>query len=238
MSEAPPLSMVRSLRSDDGSVPPWFGPPVQPYDSISIVTLPADNGMWGVGIVASAKDGPMRAARDPEVWERVIKSHPLVAHWLDGEAISGIDIMAGIHDRHRMFWVDGAPVATGVMAVGDASAHTNPSVGRGASIGVLHAVTLRDVLREDAVDDSLALAERWQEATATVVEPLVRDTMAFDRHRLAEIDAQIAGRPYETNDPVWLLGQGVMREAGSDPDLLRAAWAIGGLIARGVDVLA
>lgn len=156
----------RHFRSRDGSVPPLFGPPVQPYDSISIATLPADNGTWGVGIVASAANGTMRAARDRDVWERVVKSYPLVAHWLDGEAITGIDVMAAVHDRHRTFWVDGAPVATGVMAVGDAWACTNPSVGRGASIGLLHAVALRDVLRDGPVDDPLALARCWEEVTA------------------------------------------------------------------------
>jgi len=63
----------------------------------------------------------------------------------------------------------------------------------------------------------MALARRWKAATAAV-EPWLSDTVAFDRHRLAEIDAQIAGRPYETDDPGWLLGQGVMRGAATDPN--------------------
>ena len=44
--------------------------------------------------------------------------------------------------------MEGRPVATGLVAVGDSWACTNPSIGRGASIGLLHAVALRDVLRE------------------------------------------------------------------------------------------
>ncbi len=40
------------------------------------------------------------------------------------------------------------PVATGVVAIGDAAACTNPSVGRGASIALLHATCLRDVVRK------------------------------------------------------------------------------------------
>ena len=125
----------RHFCSADGSVPPAFGANLMPYDSVSILTLPADNGTWGVGLVSSAGDAALRAARDPDVWTRVIASYPLVAHWLDGEPITGVDVMAKIEDRHRSFVVDGVPVATGVVALGDSWACTNPSVGRGASIG-------------------------------------------------------------------------------------------------------
>ena len=92
-------------------------------------------------------------------------------------------------------------------------------------------------LREVAPDDP-AFAARWDEITGAVVEPLYRDTLAFDRHRLAEIDAQIAGVPYETDDPGWRLGQALGRSATSDPDLLRASISIASLLERGVDVLA
>ena len=40
--------------------------------------------------------------------------------------------MAGVLDRHRRFVIDGRPVVTGLAAVGDAWACTNPSAGRGA----------------------------------------------------------------------------------------------------------
>ena len=70
------------------------------------------------------------------------------------------------------------------------------------------------------------------------VEPYFRDTLAFDRHRLAEIDAQIAGVPYETDDPGWLLGGALAHAAGKDPELLRGLLEIVSLLARGEDVLA
>ena len=60
---------VRVLRPalplPDGSVPVALGPPVQPYESITMVTLPADNGTWGVGFVASAKDVALRVPAAP-----------------------------------------------------------------------------------------------------------------------------------------------------------------------------
>jgi 2-polyprenyl-6-methoxyphenol hydroxylase-like FAD-dependent oxidoreductase len=228
----------RHFRSSDGSVPPAFGPPLQPYDSVSFLTLPADNGTWAVGLVTSAADAALRAVRDPDVWTRLAKSFPLVAHWLEEEPISDVDVMAKLEDRYRRYWVDGQPVATGVVAVADSWACTNPSVGRGASIGLLHAVCLRGLLRDVPTSEPLALVTRWDQVTASEVEPLYRDTLAFDRHRLAEIDAQIAGVPYETDDTAWTLGEALRHAATRDPDLLRARVDIASLLARGVDVFA
>jgi 2-polyprenyl-6-methoxyphenol hydroxylase-like FAD-dependent oxidoreductase len=229
----------RHFRSADGSLPVAFGAPLQHYDSVSYLMLPADNGTWGVGLVTSAADATLRAARNVDVWERVTKSYPLVAHWMDGEPISdGVAVMAKIEDRHRRYWAGDVPSATGVVALGDSWACTNPSVGRGASIGLLHAVCLRDVLREVPTNEPLELARRWDETTTAVVEPLYRDTLAFDRHRLAEIDAQIEGRTYETDDVSWQFGKALGSAASRDPDLVRAALLIGGLLERGVDVFA
>jgi 2-polyprenyl-6-methoxyphenol hydroxylase-like FAD-dependent oxidoreductase len=231
----------RHYRSADGAMPAMFGPPLQAYDSVTMLTLVADNGHWSVVVTTRANDRVLRQARDVDVWERIVRSYPLIAHWIDAETaipVTGIDIMAGIPDRVRHFAVDGEPIATGVVAVGDASACTNPSVGRGASIALLHAVCLRDVLRKSDLADPVDFARQWNEATAESVDPLVADTLHYDRHRLAQIDAQIAGVPYETNDPAWNLGQALRASAAGDPDLLRAGIGVASLLTRGVDVFA
>ncbi len=213
---------ARHFRSGDGSLPAPFGPPLQAYDSVSVLTLPADNGAWGVGLITSARDPVLRAARDPERWAKVVAAYPLVAHWLEGEPISDVAVMAGIEDRHRTFVVDGEPVATGVVALGDAWACTNPSVGRGASIGFVHAVALRDLLRDAPVDDPVGFARAWHDQTMGTVEPFYRDTLASDRHRLAQIDAQLVGESYESDDRSWVLGNALAAASGKDPDLFRA----------------
>src|SRR3954452_5195389 len=66
----------RHFRSADGSIPPAFGGLLQPYGSISILTLPADNGTWGVGVITSSKDAAMRSLLDVECWEKVVQSYP------------------------------------------------------------------------------------------------------------------------------------------------------------------
>jgi flavin-dependent dehydrogenase len=229
---------ARHFRSADGSLPALFGPPLQPYDSVSTLTLPADNGTWGVGLIVSARDTVMRPCRDVGTWTEVINAFPLVAHWIDAEPISDVAVMAGIEDRQREYVVDGAPVVTGLVAVGDAWACTNPSVGRGCSIGIVHAEALRDLVRVHDLDDATGFALAWDHATRTGVEPFVRETLHFDRHRLAEIDAHCEGRVYETDDEEWLLGEAFAAASALDPDLFRAFLDFISLYETRADVLA
>lgn len=178
----------------------------------------------------------MRAMSHEDVWQRVLAAHPLAAHWGEGEPITPVQVMAGIEDRHRTFVIDDQPVATGVLAVGDSWACTNPTVGRGITIGTLHGVALRDLLREASVDDGIGMARRWQELTDERVGPLVEDTLALDRHRLAQIDATLEGRAYETDDPGYGLGQALAASAMRDHDQFRQFLDVASLNARGVEV--
>jgi 2-polyprenyl-6-methoxyphenol hydroxylase-like FAD-dependent oxidoreductase len=229
----------RYFRSADGSVPPGLGPLLQHHGSISTLTLPADNGTWGVGVIASAGDAPLRALRHVDRWEAVMKSLPLQAHWVDGEPLSdGVDVMAKIEDRWRNFVVDGSPVATGVLAVGDAWACTNPSVGRGASLATMHAVGLRDLLREQGLDDPAALAARWHEVTESTVGPWYRETLQGDRLRLAEIEAFNRGEDYDPGDPAYEMTKAMEVASGQDGDVLRAFARIAGVIQLAGDVMA
>jgi 2-polyprenyl-6-methoxyphenol hydroxylase-like FAD-dependent oxidoreductase len=229
----------RHFRSADGRVPAALTGLLVAHDSLSILTAPADNGTWGVVFVTSARDRALRALRDPVVWERLLARYPLAAHWADGDPISGgVDVMAAIEDRHRTLVVDGHPVATGVVLVGDSWACTNPSLGRGSSIGLLHARLLRDLLRDVESTDAEKLARRFDEVTRTEVEPLYRMTLHFDRHRLGEIDADIDGRPYEPGDPVWTVTKAMSAGATTDPDVLRAYVTIASLQKTSDEVLA
>jgi 2-polyprenyl-6-methoxyphenol hydroxylase-like FAD-dependent oxidoreductase len=213
----------RHYQSADGSVPFAFGPALMHYGTISSLTLAADNGTWGVVAVISAKDRPLLGLRDPDRWERLVRSLPLVAHWLDGAPIEeGMITISKIEDRIRTFVVDGEPVATGVVAVGDAWACSNPTMGRGISIGSMHGLALRDTIRKVGLDDGDAFAAAFAEATDEAVGPWFQWTRRGDRHRLAEIDALAAGGQYEPPDPEWELERELGAAAQKDPELLRA----------------
>lgn len=213
----------RTFSSTDGSLPGAIGAGLQHYESLSTLTLPADHGTWFCGIIASSGDKALRRVRDPEVFEKLWRSYPLIAHWHDGEPFGDdVIVMAGLEDRIRHFMVDGDPIATGVVAVGDSWASTNPSVGRGASMGLLHSIALRDHLREQDLADPVAFARTWWERTDATVKPWFDDTVRTDQYRLEQIRADIDGRPFEVDDASIELAYEKMSTALlSDPEVLR-----------------
>jgi 2-polyprenyl-6-methoxyphenol hydroxylase-like FAD-dependent oxidoreductase len=229
----------RHFRSPRGAVPPMVGPPQIHWGTISSLTLPADNGTWAVALVTSSKDIAMRPLRMADRWETVVRGLPLIAHWLDGTPIDdGVQVMARLEDRHRGFVVDGTPVATGVVAVADSWACSNPANGRGASIGMLHAVTLRDQLRSVGLDDPAAFVAAFHAATAETVEPWYRATLATDRHRLGEIEAGLRGVGYDTQDPEYQLGMALDTAAQFDPGFVRARLDIAFVLRTPAEVFA
>jgi len=215
---------------------------LQHYDSLTVVTLPADNGTWAVGLITSSADRQLRALRDPDVWQSVLARYPLAAHWgaqADGrQALTGVDVLAGLEDRHRRLVVDGEPVATGVVAVGDSWAFTNPALGRGLSIGIVHARVLQQLLRDVDLADAEKLVRRFDEVTTAEVEALYRMTAAFDRHRLAEIAGDVSGVPYETDDPSWAMTRALTAAGAVDPEAVRMGTSIGSLLSTPAEVFA
>jgi 2-polyprenyl-6-methoxyphenol hydroxylase-like FAD-dependent oxidoreductase len=228
----------RHFASADGSLPASKGPGLQEHGSVSSLTLPADNGTWAVVIVASAADRALRGLHDTGRWSAAVRSMPLVAHWIDAEPLNaGVVTMSGIEDRHRCLVVGGEPVATGVVAIADAWACTNPSLGRGVSLGVLHGRILRDTLRRSDPADARRFALEFNDATVTSVEPWYRVTVRYDRHRLAEIDAHIRGRAYDPGDAEWEGIRSIQFAAGRDPDCLRASLAMINVLRTPAEVL-
>ena len=208
----------------DGDRPALTGTLLSHFTSVSTLTLPCDNGTWGVGIIASSRDRSTRTLRDPGVWQRALDLFPEQAAWAKGIPITEVQAFAGIEDRYRDYLPDGKPVVTGLVAVGDSWACTNPSLGRGATIGLLHACSLRNVLRTTSCEprDREKLVRDFHAATTTDVEPYLSATVAFTRHRLAEIEADIAGEPYRTDDVGWARSTALFVAAHRDPDVLRA----------------
>jgi 2-polyprenyl-6-methoxyphenol hydroxylase-like FAD-dependent oxidoreductase len=214
----------RHYRSRDGSLPEVQGRLVSSFSTINILTLPADSGTWVCFIVGSAGDKPLKTLRHNHVWERVMRSVPHVAHWIDAEPLGDVHPMAGVADRYRRFVQDGTPSLTGMVAVGDAWACTNPQAGRGVSTGLSGAVALRDVAREhiDApLDLALALDHELEERCA----PWYRFQVVQDRDRHTAVQAAIEGRattgPGDVVNPVMQMVRSFMIAAQYDPEVAR-----------------
>lgn len=197
--------------------PRRLGRALVPMGSISLLTLDGDNGTWSVTLFGTTGDAPLKALRDPECFGRVVAACPLQAHWLHGDPVTGVLPMAGILDRHRRLAVDGHPIVTGFAAVGDAWACTNPSAGRGLSVGLIHAQQLRHTVR-DHLDDPAAFARAFDEHTEQFVGPYYWNQVAADRARIAEMSADRAGEvPVRPDSPMTRLQSAAVH----DPDAFR-----------------
>ncbi|MBV9328984.1 MAG: FAD-dependent monooxygenase [Chloroflexi bacterium] len=185
---------TRFFQSHTGDVPAFRAGLLTNFPSFSLLTLPGDANTWSVTVFFFTGDPLLKLLRDAVRWTSLISACPTHAQWLEGEPITDVLPMGGITDRYRRFVVDGAPVATGVLAVGDAWGCTNPVGGRGMTMGLMNAVGTAEVVREH-LDSPLDLAFAHDNMTETKMVPWYRSTVEMDRIRTAQITAAIQGQP-------------------------------------------
>jgi 2-polyprenyl-6-methoxyphenol hydroxylase-like FAD-dependent oxidoreductase len=225
------LYYTRYYRARGAGMPAFRAAIVTDVGTFSVLTLPADNDTWSVTLFTAAGDQPLKRLRDSDAWTAVVAACPLHKQWLDGEPITGVLPMAGVLDRFRRLLVDGRPVATGLVAVGDAMSCTNPSGGRGMTLGLLGVWHLRDVIRSH-LENPHRLAETWDAVAQTELTPWYRETVEEDRARFAEIEALRRGaQPAPPTGPA-LLQRALLVALLRDPDAFRAAVASRGCITR------
>ena len=221
---------TRYFRSREGRQPEPRDRLLAAIGSVSILTLPGDNDTWSVTVFGSSRDRALTHLRDSSRWSAVLAACPLQAHWLDGEPITEVLPMAGVLDRYRRLVAEGRPVVTGLAAVADAWACTNPSLGRGIAFGLVHAASLRDVARAHLGDPN-AFAAAWDATTEAELTPWYRATVAVDRARLAEIEALCAGRERpRPGGPAATLGAALVRAMLHDADIFRAFMEVMGCL--------
>jgi flavin-dependent dehydrogenase len=181
----------------------------------------------------------LKKLRNPKHWAALVAACPLHAHWLEGEPLTDVLPMAGTIDRYRRFVLDGAPVATGIVSVGDSWACTNPSLGRGITIGLIHALGTAEVVQQQ-LDNPFELALSHDCMTETRVTPWYRNTIEIDRTRIAQVNALIEGRPEpeQPADSRARIPSAFSVAMMYDPDLFRAAVEMRSLLALPQEVMA
>ncbi len=225
---------TRFFRSTNGTVPSYRSGFQTHFHSFTLLTLPGDSHTWSVTVFVFTGDPPLKALRDVARWTALIQACPWHAHWLEGEPLTGVLPMGGFADRYRRFVVDGAPVATGIVSVGDAWGCTNPVGGRGITMGLIHALGTVEAIQAHG-DDPLELALAHDAMTERCVSPWSRSTGEFDRMRTAQISATINGRTvHRAMDP----GSRLLVAAMYDPDLFRASIDIFSMLALPGEVMA
>lgn len=168
------------------------GPANTARGSINLLALEGDARTWSLTVFALSADRPLKALRQPEVFDRVVRAFPLAAPLVEGTPLTGVLPMAGVLNTRRELVVEGRPVVTGFASLSDAWACTNPSGGRGLSVGLVHGQLLRDLVVACGADPA-GFATAWAERTDEVVGPFYRAQCAADDARIAEMAAVARG---------------------------------------------
>ena len=116
------------------------------------------------------------AARSPTCSTRRRGPCVVTAPFLDGRAepiTDDVHVMAGLLNRWREYVVDGEPLATGVIPIGDAVLCTNPLYGRGCSTAFWAAEILAECI-DDHPRDPRSLAVRYDERLRGEILPWYR----------------------------------------------------------------
>ncbi|WP_151477861.1 FAD-dependent oxidoreductase [Streptomyces albicerus] len=222
---------TRYFRADERGVPAPRTWPLTHHNSISVITAPGDGDTWSTTLVTSDRDQELRPLSRVDVWNRVLALYPHAAHWNEGVPLTDVHVMGGTHNTLRCLVAGEQPAVTGILAIGDARMTTNPQFGMGMTTGLRHAVRLRDALRLLGTDDAVELALHVDRGIDAESGPGWADDTAWARHRTAEIDAEMRGERYATDDPAWALRTAVEAVFLKDPEILRAWGDVGSMLA-------
>ena len=154
-------------------------------DEFTVGIWGGDNDTMQLAIAPLIEDRRFRVLKHAEVFTSVLRTLPTFAAWLEAlEPISGVFPMAGLHNTLRRLVVDGAPVVTGLHAIGDSVCTTNPTLGRGLSLALWGAIDLVDSMQEHG-EDWAAQAVALDGRVAEHVVPFYADQASIDFARLA-----------------------------------------------------
>jgi hypothetical protein len=135
--------------------------------------------------------------------------------------------------------VDGTPCATGVVPLGDAWGFTNPSIGRGITLGLMHVVEMAPAIAQN-IDDPRRLAGEWERRTADRPARWHAATVDFDRQRAPQVDAFRQGLddPFDPSDPSVAGPRAFTSAAHYDPQVLEWFFEVLGCFSLAEDVIA
>lgn len=198
------------------SYPPRTGPIGGDLGYLKYGVFVGDNGTFSVTLATPVEDDELRKLlADPEVFDATARELVATAPWLDGRAeplSDDVHMMAGLLNRWRDFVVDGEPVATGVIPVGDAVLCTNPLYGRGCTTAFWGAHLMAKAV-EAFGDDVREAALAYDASLQAEIHPWYRASVEQDAEARRVAAALLAGEDPDADqsDPRTFM-RGVFRD--------------------------
>lgn len=197
----------------DGPRRPWT---VTGGGFAGCAVFPADNGIFAVTLFVHTEDPTRSALREPVVFEAAARAFPPGAAWLELGAIplSGVLATASLDNRWSALADERGPVVSGLVPIGDALTHTNPTLGQGTSLALWAAHRVAGTAHQDP--GSAGFAAGYHDWAVRTLKPWFDFQVVADA-AIGERFATRAGRA------------GAAREAAAlfecaleDPEVMRA----------------
>lgn len=232
----------RYYKLEEGASYPMIeGGPIVDVGYLFGLTFRADAGWFAIALAVHNEDKAMRALRDEDVFEAALQAIPGTAKWRQpgqSRPMTEVKSMARIDDRWRDYVVDGSPVATGLVPLGDSLVATNPALGRGSSLAWVAARELAAVLAD--TDDPARIVTDYDAAVRRTIQPWFEQTAQMDTARFEQMRRILAGEPEpvpDEGDPAAAFSAGFQLGSRVDPDVYRAMGQVAHLLKDPMELL-
>lgn len=162
----------------------------------SFLLCPAAGRRFSVSMVMSAHDPLRQVLRAGDAFDRFMRSTPRTAVWIDAAEPTDDPVpFGGIENRRRkLVEGEGRPTVARFVLAGDSAMHTNPTMGRGTSLGFLQAQWLvRNV--DQAFANPLAFAAAYAEWQQREIAYWFDSQVAADAEHCDRFRALAHGEP-------------------------------------------
>lgn len=166
---------------------------VSPMAFGASLMFPGDNGTMQFAVGCLPNDALLSAVRDDRIFHSLISFMPAMKPFVEvARPISDAGTMGAFNNHLRRLVVDGQPIVTGLLAIGDTVAITNPQYGRGIGHALMDAALVTEML-EDGSDDPVELMRTLDREIERMRLPSYENSAATDRGRTAVWTAAING---------------------------------------------
>jgi 2-polyprenyl-6-methoxyphenol hydroxylase-like FAD-dependent oxidoreductase len=158
------------------------------FDGYLVLVFPHEQGVFSTVIMRNGHDAELKLLRHDAAYDAACAAIPGLAAWTDparaeplGSVFPGGSLLNHYRGQRR---VDGRPLLSGLVVVGDAVGTTTPNYGRGVTLALMQAERLlADVDAYGA--DLVAVRDSFDVWCGDVIAAWVRDHVDMDTSRVA-----------------------------------------------------
>jgi len=164
---------------------PWLIGPRAELGYLETGTFWGDNRTFALVQQIGANDRSLRVLRHPDRYMASLREQPAFGELISDEVsepITPVLPMGQLRNTLKRFSWEGDPIASGVIALGDARCHTNPRYAWGLSLALYQGFLVEGLLHQHGEDlDALALA--FEDAVAPWTTSAFKVASATDNER-------------------------------------------------------